>query len=98
MMQPTLSDIRQETIMPKNISIYITGKSIAILLLTSALIWLLVHFSDIFIIIFVAVLLAVAITPLVERLEQRRVPRPLAIVLSYIGLFGILSIALAILI
>jgi predicted PurR-regulated permease PerM len=84
--------------MPQNISIHITGKSIALLLLAVALIWLLFNFSSILLILFIAILLAVAITPLVERLEQQRIPRPIAIVLIYIGLFGILSVVLAIMI
>src|ERR1700709_1959908 len=84
--------------MPKNIAINITGKSVAWLLLASALVWLLVSFSSILLILFIAILLAVAITPLVKRLESAHIPRPLAIALIYIGLFGIVSVALAILI
>ncbi|MEP7190165.1 MAG: AI-2E family transporter, partial [Roseiflexaceae bacterium] len=84
--------------MPKNITINITGKSIIWLLLAGALIWLLLNFSSILLLLFIAILLAVAITPLVERLELQRLPRPLAIALVYIGLFGIFSVALAILI
>ena len=82
--------------MPQHISIHITGKSVALILLAVALIWLLFNFSSILLILFIAILLAVAITPLVERLEQQHIPRPMAIVLIYIGLFGILSVVLAI--
>jgi predicted PurR-regulated permease PerM len=84
--------------MPKSISIYITGKSVVLLLLAAALVWLLMNFSSILLILFIAILLAVAITPLVERLESARIPRPLAIALIYVGLFGIFSLALAIVI
>ena len=84
--------------MPKNITINITGKSIVWVLLAGALVWLLINFSSILLILFIAILLAVAITPLVERLETIHVPRPLAIALIYVGLFGIFSVALAILI
>jgi predicted PurR-regulated permease PerM len=84
--------------MPKNIAINITGKSIVWLLLAGALVWLLMNFSSILLLLFIAILLAVAITPLVERLERQRLPRPLAIALIYVGLFGIFSVALAILI
>jgi predicted PurR-regulated permease PerM len=84
--------------MPEYISIYITGKSIALLLLAAALIWLLMNFSSLLLILFVAILLAVAITPLVGRLEAGRVPRPLAIGLIYACLFGIVVVAIAILV
>jgi predicted PurR-regulated permease PerM len=84
--------------MPKNIAINITGKSIVWLLAAGALVWLLANFSAILLILFIAILLAVAITPLVKRLETLHVPRPLAIVLIYVGLFGIFCVALAILI
>ncbi|MDQ2999115.1 MAG: hypothetical protein M3R61_18955 [Chloroflexota bacterium] len=64
--------------MPKNITINITGKSIAWLLLAGALIWLLLNFSSILLLLFIAILLAVAITPLIGRLALQRLPRPLA--------------------
>src|SRR4029453_14727140 len=76
--------------MPQSISIHITAKSVALLLAAVALVWLIANFSSILVILFVAILLAVAITPLVGRLEELRVPRTLAIVLSYAGLFGML--------
>jgi len=84
--------------MPKNIAINITGKSIIWLLVAGVLVWLLMNFSSILLILFIAILLAVAITPLVTRLAAIHVPRPLAITLIYVGLFGIFSVAVAILI
>jgi predicted PurR-regulated permease PerM len=84
--------------MPQTISIHITAKSVALLLAAAALVWLIANFSGILVILFVAILLAVAITPLVGRLEELRVPRTLAIVLSYAGLFGMLSIVIAVLV
>jgi len=84
--------------MPQIISIHITAKSVALLLAAAALVWLIANFSGILVILFVAILLAVAITPLVGRLEELRVPRTLAIVLSYAGLFAMLSIVIAVLV
>jgi predicted PurR-regulated permease PerM len=84
--------------MPQSISIHITAKSVALLLAAAALVWLIANFSGILVILFVAILLAVAITPLVGRLQELRVPRTLAIVLSYAGLFGMLSIVIAVLV
>jgi predicted PurR-regulated permease PerM len=84
--------------MPKNVTINITGKSVVWLLVAGALVWLVMNFSSILLILFIAILLAVAITPLVQRLELVNIPRPVAITLIYVGLFGIFSVALAILI
>ncbi len=84
--------------MPQSISIHITAKSVALLLAAVALVWLVANFSSILVILFVAILLAVAITPLVDRLEELRIPRTLAIVLSYAGLFAMLSIVIAVLV
>src|SRR3954466_9353298 len=98
-MQAAASKIaHQEAFMPKNIAIYITGKSIAWLLFAVIFVWMLISFSSILLILFIAILLAVAITPLVKRLEVGHIPRPLAIALIYVGLFAIFSVALAILI
>jgi len=84
--------------MPQSISIHITAKSVALLLAAAALVWLIANFSSILVILFVAILLAVAITPLVDRLEELRIPRTAAIVLSYAGLFGMLSIVIAVIV
>jgi predicted PurR-regulated permease PerM len=84
--------------MPQSISIHITAKSVALLLAAVALVWLIANFSSILVILFVAILLAVAITPLVGRLEELRIPRTAAIALSYVGLFGMLSIVIAVLV
>src|SRR5690348_2685795 len=78
--------VEEERAMPKTLIINITGKSIAWLLAAAGLIWLAMNFSSILLMLFIAILLAVAITPLVERLERRRLPRPLAIGLIYVGL------------
>src|SRR5690349_10043497 len=84
--------------MPQSISIYITAKSIVLLLAAAALVWIIANFSGILVILFVAILLAVAITPLVTRLEELRIPRVIAIVISYVGLFAILSIVIAVMV
>ena len=84
--------------MPQSIAIYITAKSIALLLAVAALVWIIANFSGILVILFVAILLAVAITPLVTRLEELRIPRAIAIVISYVGLFALLSIVIAVLV
>ena len=64
--------------MPKSLTINITAKSVALLLAAYALFWLIANFSSILVILFVAILLAVAITPLVTRLEELRMHRAAA--------------------
>src|SRR5919197_4876886 len=83
--------------MPGIIHIHITAKSIVLLLAAAAVIWLLVVFNEILLILFLAILLAVAITPLVGRLE-RGMPRTIAILLIYVVLLGIVSVAFGLLV
>ncbi len=82
--------------MPESITVQITAKGVALLLAALALVWLIANFSSILVILFVAILLAVAITPLVTRLEQAGFRRTAAIVFSYIGLFTLLSLVAAV--
>ena len=77
--------------MPQTINIQITVKSILLILAVGAAIWLLVAFDKIMLILFLAILLAIAIDPLVDRLETHRIPRALAILLVYLLLLGILT-------
>ncbi len=84
--------------MPKNITIQITGKGIALLLLVAALVWLAVSFDKILFILFLAILVAVAIDPAVDRLQERKLPRALAIVIMYILILSVFSFALGLLV
>ncbi len=77
--------------MPQTINLQITGKSIGLVLGALAALWLMAAFNKILFILFLAILLAIAISPLVNRLEARRIPRTLAIGLVYLLLLGILS-------
>lgn len=83
--------------MPRNVTINITGKSIALALAAFLAIWLLVSFDKILLILFLATLLAVAIDPLVNRLEVQHIPRALGIVIVYLLLIIILSSVLGLL-
>jgi predicted PurR-regulated permease PerM len=84
--------------MPQQLHIHISVKSVLLLLAAGAVIWLIANFSGILLILFVAILLAVAISPLVARIEAQRVPRVLAIVLIYLGLLAVASLAISILV
>jgi predicted PurR-regulated permease PerM len=82
----------------RTINIRITGRAIAMLLAALALVWLVVAFSKILFILFLAILLAVGIDPVVDRLERRKVPRSLAIFIIYVGLLSVLMLAVALLV
>ena len=84
--------------MIRNITIQITARGIAILLTALALVWLVVVFDKILLILFLAILLAIGIDPIVDRLEDRRVPRSLAILITYIFLVGVLAAVVGLLV
>src|SRR4051812_20718032 len=84
--------------MPRNITINITFKGILLVLAALALIWVFTTFDKILLILFLAILLAVAIDPLVDRLEANRIPRALGIVVVYLLLLSILGAVLSLLI
>lgn len=81
-----------------NVTIRITGRSIALLLVALAFVWLVAAFNKILFILFLAILLAVGIDPLVDRMQRRRVPRALAIFLIYLVLLGVLVLAVGLLV
>lgn len=83
--------------MPQTITIQITVKGIILLLVALAAVWLLVKFGGILLLLFLAALLAVAITPLVERLEAG-MPRWVAIVLVYLGILAVAGAAISLLV
>ncbi|GAC1384568.1 MAG: cell elongation protein CozEb [Herpetosiphon sp.] len=83
--------------MPQNVTIQITVKGIVMLLVTALLVLMLVKFNQILLILFLAILLAVAIDPLTNKLERRGVPRALAIVLQYVVILGTLGLVLSLL-
>jgi predicted PurR-regulated permease PerM len=82
----------------RSITIRITGRAVCILLAALALVWLVVGFSKILFILFLAILLAVGIDPLVDRMERWKFPRALAIFIIYLGILGVLVAAVALLV
>jgi len=84
--------------MPQTIIIQITAKSIALLLAALAAVWLLVIFNKLLLILFMAILLAIAIDPLADWLDAWHIPRPLAIVVIYLLLLGILGAVVGLLV
>jgi predicted PurR-regulated permease PerM len=82
----------------RNYTIRITGRSVAYLLAAAVLVWLVTAFSEILFILFLAILLAVGIDPLVDRMERWRIPRSVAIFVIYLGILGVLLFAVALLV
>jgi predicted PurR-regulated permease PerM len=82
----------------RNYTIRITGRAVAYLLAAAALVWLVIGFSEILFILFLAILLAIGIDPLVDRLERWRVPRSLGIFLIYLGILAVLLFAVGLLV
>ena len=82
----------------RNVTIRITGRAVATLLAAAALVWLVTGFNKVLFILFLAMLLAVGIDPLVDRMERRRVPRAVGILIVYLVLLGVLVAAIALLV
>lgn len=83
--------------MPHTVTINISARGIALLLAAVAAVWLLVTFDQLVLVLFISTVLAVALDPTVDRLERRRVPRWLAIVLLYVLLLGIVALVVGLL-
>ena len=83
--------------MPRIIHIHVGVRSIVLLLVAAGAVWMLTHFSSLLLILFLSILLAVGITPLVERLAAR-MPRALAILIVYLGLIAVVSTAVGLLV
>src|SRR4051794_11475569 len=82
----------------RSITIRITGRAVSILLAALALVWLVAGFSKILFILFLAILLAVGIDPLVDRMERWKLPRALAIFIVYLAILAVLVAAVALLV
>lgn len=75
--------------------IEISHKTIIFTLLLLAGIWIIWQIRDILYFLFIAFIIMSGLHPVVEGLEKRKVPRVLAVVISYIGIIGILTLAIA---
>ena len=82
----------------RNYTIRITGRAIVYLLAVATLVWMVFAFSEILFILFLAILLAIGIDPLVDRMERWRIPRSVAIFIMYLGILGVLLFAVALLV
>jgi len=74
--------------------IELPAKTIAKVVLTLAILWLLQRLWTILLLLFIAVLLAAALNPLVKRLQQRGIPRAGAVAIILIGMIGSFALIL----
>jgi predicted PurR-regulated permease PerM len=71
--------------------IELPAKTIAKVVLTLAILWLLERVWTILLLLFIAVLLAAALNPVVRRLQRHGVPRTGAVAIVFLALFGMLA-------
>lgn len=77
--------------MPRKVEI--SHKTIVFTVVFLLLLWLLYFLRGVLALLFVSLILMAALNPLVDRLEKRRFPRSLAIVLIYLLIFTIIGLA-----
>jgi len=79
--------------MPSKIEI--SHKTIVFTVAFLALIWLILQIRDILFLLFISFILTAALRPLVDKMEQFRVPRVVGIIFLYMIVFGFFGISLA---
>lgn len=75
--------------------IEISHKTIIFTLILLAGIWLVWQIRDILLFLFIAFIIMSGLRPMVDGLENKKVPRILAVVIVYLGIIGILTILIA---
>src|SRR5690349_13721641 len=80
------------------IVIRLTNRAIFVVLGALGFIWLIAHATHIFIVLFIAVLLASSVSLAATRLERLRIRRSLAILLVYIAVLAVLAGVVALLV
>lgn len=77
--------------MQGEVNVRLTNRAILLVLGALALIWILFNATHIVVVLFIAILLATAVSSAANRLERYRVPRSLAILLTYLLVIAILA-------
>lgn len=75
--------------------IEISPKTIIIILLIIASLWLIIQIRDILFLLFISFILMSALRPVINRLESLKIPRVLGILLVYFLVFGVFGLMLA---
>lgn len=80
---------------PMPTKVEISHRTIIFTLLLLAGLWLLLQIRDILFLLFISFILMSALRPIVEWLEDRRIPRLLAIFILYALVFGVIGVTIA---
>jgi len=72
--------------------ILISTKTIFVVAAVALMLWLLVQIKEIALLIFVSLMLSLALSPFVEFLEKRKIPRGLAVLIIYIIIVSIVAL------
>ena len=72
--------------------ILISTKTIFVVVAVALLLWLLVQIKEVALLIFVSLMLSLALSPFVEFLEKRKIPRGLAVLIIYIIIVSIVAL------
>lgn len=78
-----------------NRSIDISYKTIIFITAFFALLWVLFLVRDVIMLLFVAIIFMSALSPIIERLEKFKIPKTLAISISYLVVVGIIGLILS---
>ena len=73
------------------INLRLTNRAIFLVLGLLAFVWLLLHATHIFVVLFIAVLLAAAVSTVARRVERYHIKRGVAILLTYLAIIAILA-------
>ena len=74
---------------------YIVQNQILVALFVVAIVWIVIQIREILITLFISYILMAAISPYVEFLEKRRVPKPVAIIVPYVITIAFIVIIIA---
>jgi predicted PurR-regulated permease PerM len=80
------------------INLRLTNRALVVVLGALALVWILFHATHIVVVLFIAVLLASAVSSAANRLERYRINRGLTILLLYLVVLGVLAGLIALLV
>lgn len=83
---------------PKRSVVDISTQTIVKTIILLLLLWFVFLVREIIVALFFAFILASAINPLVDKLQERKIPRPLSVLTIFIGIIGFFSLLIALII
>ncbi|HET8629487.1 MAG TPA: AI-2E family transporter [Thermomicrobiales bacterium] len=80
------------------LTLRLTNRALLLALVGLGLVWLIIHATHIFVVFFIAILLAASVSNAARQLGRFRIPRPLAILLLYLAILLVLAGVIALLV